>query len=251
MQPEQHKQAPPQSAQQRQQLHSARKLQPEQLPAQRVKRAQPEQPDSRAEQSQQQKDKVVPQGELPDGEKAIQPRPKQKRTKTAAKASALKVADEPGSKREASPGKTPRPSKILAAKTMPKPGEPKPAERSEEPSMEAMAAGYAALAAAYFEAAQQEKEEAEAAIFQFCHACVRYEAVRRPSTTRRRCLPSSLWLPKTEHQPEACWRHQRKQRLCRCQQLSPMNILRTCMHGLPLPLRHMRCHPHRFSQRQD
>eukprot|EP00439_Symbiodinium_sp_Y106_P006784 s5152_g1.t1 len=93
------------------------------------------------------------------GDDGHQQRTRQKRAKTAAKASALKASDE-GSKREASeaPDKTARPAKILAAKTMPRPSDAKQGPDNED-SAEAMAAGYAALAAAYF--AAQEEEEAE------------------------------------------------------------------------------------------
>ena len=128
--------------------------QPEQV---RVKQAQPE----RQEHQQPHVQSTASQGQKhASGDDVPQQRPRQKRAKTAAKASALKAADE-GSKREApeAPDKTARPAKILAAKTMPRPSDAKQGTDNED-SAEAMAAGYAALAAAYF--AAQEEEEAEA-----------------------------------------------------------------------------------------
>ncbi|CAE7871055.1 SVOP [Symbiodinium sp. KB8] len=127
--------------------------QPEQV---RVKQAQPE----RQEHQQPHVQSTASQGQKhASGDDVPQQRPRQKRAKTAAKASALKAADE-GSKREApeAPDKTARPAKILAAKTMPRPSDAKQGTDNED-SAEAMAAGYAALAAAYF--AAQEEEEAE------------------------------------------------------------------------------------------
>ena len=158
-QPEEQKQAQFASAQPREARSPAvpavvQGTQPEQV---RVKQAQAE----RQEHQQPPVQSTASQGQKhASGDDVPQQRPRQKRAKTAAKASALKAADE-GSKREApeAPDKTARPAKILAAKTMPRPSDAKQGPDNED-SAEAMAAGYAALAAAYF--AAQEEEEAEA-----------------------------------------------------------------------------------------
>ncbi|CAE7449074.1 unnamed protein product [Symbiodinium sp. CCMP2456] len=157
-QPEAQKQAQFASAQPREARSPAvpavvQGTQPEQV---RVKQAQPERQEHQQPPVQ---STASPGQKQASGDDALQQRPRQKRAKTAAKASALKAADE-GSKREApeAPDKTARPAKILAAKTMPRPSDAKQGPDNED-SAEAMAAGYAALAAAYF--AAQEEEEAE------------------------------------------------------------------------------------------
>ena len=149
-QPEQHQQAPP-----------VQKSPSNQQTQQHKPQQEKQQPQNTKQPPQQQRalQEALPPGEQPETDTTAA-RPKQKRAKTAAKASALRVAEE-GSKREASPAKTPRPSKIRAAKTMPRPSDAKqgPDNEGTAEAMAGYASGYAALAAACLEAAQEEEEE--------------------------------------------------------------------------------------------